>query len=53
MDTVSGGATAEGMSVGMYLIVVFVGLNFVFELLTNIVLSPVLVRILDLAKKKN
>ena len=53
MDTVSGGATAEGMSVGMYLIVVFVGLNFVFELLTNIVLSPALVRILDVAKKKN
>ncbi len=53
MDTVSGGAIAEGMSVGMYLIVAFVGLNFVFELLTNIVLSPAIVRILDIAKKKN
>ncbi len=53
METVSGGAIAEGMSVGMYLIVAFVGLNFVFELLTNIVLSPAIVRILDIAKKKN
>lgn len=53
MDTVSSGAVAEGMSVGMFLIVGFVGLNFVFELLTNIVLSPAIVRILDVAKKKN
>ena len=52
MDTVSGGATAEGVSVGMYLIVAFVGLNFIFELITNIVVSPALVRILDVVKKK-
>lgn len=51
-DTVSGGATAEGISVGMYLIVFFVGLNFVFELIANIVVSPALVRILDVVKKK-
>ena len=50
MDTVSAGATAEGMSVGMYLIVFFVGLNFVFELIANILLSPAIVRILDFAK---
>ncbi|MBE6688839.1 MAG: ECF transporter S component [Ruminococcaceae bacterium] len=53
MDAVSSGATAEGMSVGMYLIVFFVGLNFVFELITNIILSPAIVRILDAAKRKN
>ena len=52
MDTVSVGAVAEGMSVGAYLIVAFVGLNFVFELITNIVMSPAIVRILDVAKKK-
>jgi len=40
------------MSVGAYLIVAFVGLNFVFELITNIVMSPAIVRILDVAKKK-
>ena len=52
MDTVESGAAAESMTVGGYLIVFFVGLNFVFELLTNVVLSPVFVRVLDMAKKK-
>ena len=52
MDTVSGGATGMGMSVGMYLIVIFVGFNFIFELITNIVVSPAIVRLLDIAKKK-
>ena len=51
-DTVKSGAAAEGMSVGMYLIVFFVGLNFVFELITNIAVSPAMIRILDIAKKK-
>lgn len=51
MDSVSGGATAEGLSVGMYLITFFVGLNFVFELILNIVVSPAMVRILDVAGK--
>ena len=52
MDTVSAGATAEGTSIAMYLIVAFVGLNFVFELIANIVVSPAIVRILDIAKKR-
>ncbi len=52
MDTVSGGAQAEGISVGMYLIVFFVGLNFVFELIANIAISPGIVRILDITKKR-
>ncbi len=51
MDTVSGGAATEGMSIGAYLIVAFVGLNFVFELITNIILSPVIIRILSIRKK--
>lgn len=51
MDTVSGGAVAEGMSVGGYLIVFFVGLNFVFELLLNIILSPAILRIINIKKK--
>ena len=51
MDTVKVGAATEGMSVGMYLIIVYVGLNFVFELITNIILSPAVVRILDIKKK--
>lgn len=51
MDAVNAGAAAKGMSVGGYLIVFFVGLNFVFELLTNIVLSPAIVRVLNIKKK--
>ena len=51
-DFVSGSAVAEGISVGAYLILFFVGLNFVFELLTNIILSPTIVRIVDLAKRR-
>ena len=53
MDSVRESAAAEGLSVGMYLIVFFVGLNFVFELITNIAVSPAIVRILDIAKKDN
>ena len=52
MDTVGAGAETQGLSVGGYLIIFFVGLNFVFELITNIVASPAIVRILDVAKKK-
>ena len=51
VDTVTAGAVAEGMSVGGYLIVFFVGLNFVFELLLNILVSPALFRIIRLGKK--
>ena len=53
MDTVSAGAAAEGLSAGMYLIIFFVGLNFVFELIANIAVSPAIVRILDIFRKKN
>ena len=52
MEAVGSGAAAASMTVGGYLIIVFVGLNFVFELLVNAVLSPVLVRLVDIAKKK-
>ena len=54
LDTVRLGALEEGLSVGGYLIIVFVGLNFVFELLSNILFSPAIVRLLDfkLGKKK-
>lgn len=50
-DTVSAGAVQEGVSVAAYLIV-FVGLNFVFELIANIVLSPAVYRLLNLKKKQ-
>lgn len=52
MDTVGAGAAAEGLSVGGYLIIFFVGLNFVFELVANVAMSPAIVRLLDVAKKR-
>jgi len=36
----------------LFLIVGVIGLNFVFELLVNLVLSPVIVRIVEMGKKK-
>ena len=51
LDTVKLGAAAEGISVGGYLIIFFVGLNFVFELLANIILSPAILRIINIRKK--
>lgn len=51
MDSVNAGALAEGMSVGGYLIIFFVGLNFVFELLVNVLLSPAILRIINIKKK--
>ena len=53
IDTVSAGASGKGMSVGGYLIVFFVGLNFVFELLSNMIFSPAIVRLLNIKKKKS
>ena len=52
MDAVSGGAETEGISVFAYLIIFFVGLNFVFELIANIAMSSGIVRILDILKKR-
>lgn len=52
METITGWAAAAGFpSAGTYMIVGLVGLNFVFELLINVVLSPVIVRIIAIGKK--
>ena len=48
MDTVNAGAAGASMSAASYLLIFFVGLNFVFELLSNIIFSPVIVRLLDI-----
>ena len=45
-DAVKEMANADGSSVFSFLIVVFVGLNFVFELLLNLLLTPALQRII-------
>lgn len=52
METINGWAAAASFaSAGAYMIVVLVGLNFVFELLVNVILSPVIVRIISIGKK--
>ena len=51
MDAVNSGATSEGMGTFGYLIIFFVGLNFVFELVVNIVVSPALFRIIKIKEK--
>ena len=45
-------AGGAGMGVGGYLIIFFVGLNFIFELVVNMVLSPALARLVEVAEKK-
>lgn len=51
VDTVTAGAAAEGISLFGYLIIFFVGLNFVFELIVNMVLSPAIARVIEIAEK--
>ena len=52
MDTIKEWAAAAGSeNAALYIIVGLIGLNFVFELLVNVILSPVIVRIIDLGKK--
>ena len=41
-----------GANIGQYMIVGLVGANFIFELLLNVVLSPVVVRLIRIGKKE-
>ena len=51
LPTVRSWGEAQGFeSVGKYMIIGFVGFNFLFELLVNVVLSPVIVRIINIGK---
>ena len=54
MDTISGWASALGFGgdVARYMIFVLVGGNFLFELGTNIILSPIIVRLLNVKNNK-
>lgn len=53
-DAVREWGVAEGfVSVTKYMLVGFVGFNFLFELLTNVVLCPIVVRIIEATKKTN
>ncbi len=52
METVAAWGAALGFdSVGRYMVFGLVGGNFIFEVLFNILLSPVIVRLLRIAKK--
>ena len=51
VDVVKAGASAEGINIFAYLIIFFVGFNFIFELLANIILSPAILRIINIRKK--
>ncbi len=50
MDTVT--EWAGGSNVGYYMITGLVGFNFLFELATNMILSPVVVRLLNIRNKE-
>lgn len=51
MDTINEWAAGAGVeSAGVYMVTVFVGLNFLVELGVNLLLSSVIVRIIDIAK---
>ena len=54
METIGGWADGVGFgaNVGQYMIVGLVGANFIFELLFNVVLSPVVVRLIRIGKKE-
>ncbi len=51
-DYISTFAADGGMSSFAYIMIFFIGINFVIEFATNAVLSPVAVRLVDLVKKK-
>ena len=51
-DSVTTAAATEGMSVFAYLIIFYVGLNFVFELIANVIVSPAILRILRIRTKQ-
>ena len=52
-EAISGWASAEGTSAMAYIFLVLIGANFLFEILFNIVLSPAIVRIINVADKKS
>lgn len=53
MDTISGWASALGFSnTASYILFGLVGGNFLFEVLTNIILSPVIVRVINMGRNQ-
>ncbi len=53
MDTIAEWATSAGFTgdATLYIVVGLIGLNFVFELLVNLILSPIILRIINIGQK--
>ena len=51
LDAIAGMASEAGKSTLAFIVFVFIGGNFIFELLFNVVLAPVILRIVDVGKK--
>ena len=52
-DYIKAGASEKGVSTFGYVILFAVGFNFIFELLINVVLAPVAVRLIDMKNPSN
>lgn len=53
MDTISGWAAAAGYeAAGSYMILGLVGFNFIFEVVVNMILSPIITRLIKIGKKE-
>ena len=53
MDTITSWAEAAGSpNVGSYIILSFVGINFLIELGVNMVCSPIILRLINIRKKE-
>ena len=51
METITSWAAAAGFeNVGKFMIVILVGFNFLFEMLVNVILSPVIIRLIHAAR---
>jgi uncharacterized membrane protein len=50
LDDISVWATSSGLPVGVYIITVLVASNFIFELISSIILAPIAVRIINVKK---
>lgn len=51
LDAIGEMAAGSGQSAFAFIIFVFIGGNFLFELLFNVVLAPIVVRLVDVGKK--
>jgi hypothetical protein len=53
MDTIRGWGEAAGFdNAFVFILLGLIGINFIIELLINVMLSPVVIRLLDIREKK-